>query len=51
MIQIHYIHNDITNDDTYDVSAVENGYISITPMSLINYKRSDYKKVLKKVTS
>ncbi len=51
MIQIHYIHNDITNDDTYDVSAVENGYISITPMSLINYKRSDYKKVLKKVSN
>ena len=51
MIQIHYIHNDITNDDTYDVSAVENGYISITPMSLINYKDSDYKKVCRKVNN
>ena len=42
MIRINYTHDDITNDDSYDVSAVQNGYISITPLRLINYSDDDY---------
>lgn len=36
--KIEHHHGDITHDNEYDVSAVYNGYISITPMSITTYK-------------
>ena len=47
---VKHIHDDdIFDNDDYDVSAVHNGYTSITPISLTNYKEEFYNKVKKKI--
>lgn len=38
LYHLHRHHNDVNNDDTYDVSAIQNGYISITPMGVCTYR-------------
>lgn len=45
---IVHFHGDITNDDTQDVSAVANGYCSITPLSLSNCLESNYEDLKEK---
>lgn len=40
---VKHIHDeDIFDNDDYDVSAVHNGYVSVTPVSLSNYKQEFY---------
>lgn len=46
---IHRVHDDITDNDEYDVSAVYNGYISITPIGLVPFRNEHYNEVLRKI--
>lgn len=48
--KVTHIHDDdIYDNDDYDVSAVYNGYISVTPISLTNFKEEIYNKIKSKV--
>ena len=48
--RVKHIHDDdIFDNDDYDVSAVHNGYVSITPISLTNYKEEFYNIVKNKI--
>ncbi len=43
---VKHIHDeDVFDNDDYDVSAVHNGYISVTPISLSNFKEEDFCKI------
>lgn len=47
---VKHIHDDdIFDNDDYDVSAVHNGYISVTPISLSNYKEEFLLKMKNKI--
>lgn len=47
---VKHIHDDdIFDNDDYDVSAVHNGYISVTPISLSNYKEEFFHKMNSKI--
>lgn len=46
---IKHLHDDIFNDDNYDVSAVNNGYISITPMGITTFRDEHYDELKKKI--
>ena len=47
---VKHIHDeDIFDNDDYDVSAVHNGYISVTPISLTNYKEEFFEKLKNKI--
>ncbi len=47
---VKHIHDEDTYDnDDFDVSAVHNGYISVTPISLTNFKDEFFDKVKSKV--
>lgn len=46
---VKHIHDeDIYDNDDYDVSAVHNGYISVTPVSLTDYKGEFFDKIKNK---
>ena len=48
--KVTHIHDDdIFDNDDYDVSAVNSGYVSITPISLTNYKEEFYNIVKNKI--
>ena len=40
---------DVYNNDDYDVSAVHNGYISVTPISISNFKEEYFNKLKSKI--
>lgn len=40
---------DVFDNDDYDVSAVHNGYISVTPISSCNFKEEFYNNIKKKI--
>lgn len=42
--EIDHFHHDIHDDDEYDVSAVANGFISITPLGITNFREDLYRK-------
>lgn len=46
---IKHYHDDIDDHDEYDVSAVSNGYISITPLGITTYKDDHYDDVIQKL--
>ena len=46
----HDRHNeDVYDNDDYDVSAVHNGYISVTPISICNFKEEHFKILKSKI--
>lgn len=47
--RIEHDHDDITNCDDFDVSAVYNGYISITPLGITTYHEAHYEDLIKKI--
>lgn len=47
---VKHIHDeDIFDNDDYDVSAVHNGYVSVTPVSASNFKEEFFDKVKSKI--
>ena len=47
--RVKHVHDDdIYDNDDYDVSAVHSGYLSVTPISLTNYKEEFYNKIKNK---
>lgn len=48
--KVTHVHDDdVYDNDDYDVSAVHNGYISVTPVSLTEYKEEFYDKIKNKI--
>lgn len=48
--QVKHVHDDdIFDNDDYDVSAINNGYVSVTPIGFTNFRQEFYDKLKNKV--